>query len=1120
MTKLRNLCFQHYLPAFVLTAFLLIFPGVSAIAQDAGFGSISGTVTDPSHSAVAGAQVTVVQTETDIKRELTTTSAGTYLANFLKPGHYGILVSAPGFAKVDRKDLVVFVGQIVTIDVELPVASAQDTVTITAEAPLIDTERVGSSQEIGQELLANVPINGRRFDNVVLLTPNVVPDGNSGLLSFRGVSGLYNTNLIDSANNNQAFFSEARGRAIGAPYVYSTDSIQEFQSGASSYSASFGQAAGGQINAVTRSGGNRFHGDAFMYLRNPELNALDPWSKQQSPLQATAALQQAFLTKLIKEQYQYGGSVGGPIIKDKLFFFFTYDGFKKSAPILYASTYDITNLYTGKVIANGFTSAACPPPLTQAQCQASLDYLEGNTAGMGGYKLQGSFPRDISQNIYFPKIDWQVSQKHHLTGEFNWQDFNEPNGYNTSSTVSNGGITQNGTAKFQERFAIFNLTSVLSQRMVNQLLYQWSRDFETATTNTGGPAVSVSGIASYGETSALPRGAFPDEHRDQIADTVSFTQGRHELKFGADMSFIHEYLANLFQGDGSYSYNSGSQITNFANWTLDAYGINTGDVFAGKHYTSFTQVNDPITHIGADDFWNKDLSGFAEDRYKILPKLTISAGLRYDVQMVPQPPKPNTSSALATLYTSTINQVNSQFQPRIGASYQAWKGGLVRVGYGMFYGLTSNSTYYTLRVENGVYQQQYNTSPHVNSTTKVTTFDAWAPSNLNVLFTPPGPALAAPFTGAHTPVVDPNAGGATLAALSIRGLDPKFKNPRAQSFDATVEQELPGHFSVSAGYVGNFAQFLPVFIDTNVAPATTTKTYDVVDSTGATTKTITVPWYTARQTTGTANILTGFSAIDSWYHSLAVTVKKPLSHGISGLANYTWAHADDGGQVSGVNGTFNGTDTPIDPFNLGAEWGRSDLDIRQRFTGTVVASPKFNLSNNLSKYAANGWTLSISYTAQSGFPVTGFMSNYPNSPIGDGGITGAELSLFNSGTGGRAPQFARNGFQAPALQNVDTRLARTFALTEKIKLDIFAELFNVTNSQMPLTVISNASSYTANLALGTKGYNALCDSAVHSNACIYPYTPSNATQPFGAISSTSGTLYGPRQAQFSAKFIF
>jgi hypothetical protein len=355
--------------------------------------------------------------------------------------------------------------------------------------------------------------------------------------------------------------------------------------------------------------------------------------------------------------------------------------------------------------------------------------------------------------------------------------------------------------------------------------------------------------------------------------------------------------------------------------------------------------------------------------------------------------------------------------------------------------------------------------------------------------------------------------------LSIRGLDPNFKNPRAQSFDATIEQELPGHFAVSAGYVGNYAQFLPVFIDTNVAPATTTKSYDQLDSTGAIVKTITVPWYTARITPNTANILTGFSSIDSWYHSLVFTVRKPLSHGISGLANYTFAHANDGGQVSGVNGTFNGTDTPIDPNNLGAEWGRSDLDIRQRFTGTLIASPTFKPDSKFVKQLANGWTLSATYTVQAGFPVTGFMSSYPSSPIGDGGITGAELSLFNSGTGGRVPQFARNVFEAPALQNVDARLARTFALTEKLSLDIFAEAFNVTNSQIPVNVVSSLSSY---LAAGSSAtVNGVTNSCVgHTNDCIVPYLPSNPTQPFKAVSATSGVLYGPRQMQFSAKFNF
>ena len=348
---------------------MLTAMALPVFAQDAGFGTISGTVTDPNHSVLSGAAVTVIQTDTGIKRELQTTSTGGYSAAFLKPGRYEVNVASSGFAKVVRKDIIVPVGQIVTIDIEMPVAGAESTVTITSEAPLIDTDKIGTSQEIGQTMLSNMPINGRRFDEAVLMTPNVAPDGTSGLIAYRGVSGLYNTNLIDGANNNQAFFSEARGRAIGAPYVYSTDSIQEFQSAASSYGAEFGQAAGGQINAVSKSGTNRFHGDLFYYLRYPDLNALDPYGKAHG-----------LYTQPVHQQHQFGGSVGGPILRDKLFFFFTYDGFRKVNPIVYLTNFN-------------FSTFVCPVQLTAAQCQAAINYVNGTDAGMYGYKNQGIFDR-------------------------------------------------------------------------------------------------------------------------------------------------------------------------------------------------------------------------------------------------------------------------------------------------------------------------------------------------------------------------------------------------------------------------------------------------------------------------------------------------------------------------------------------------------------------------------------------------------------------------------------------------------------------------------------------------------------------------------------------------------
>ncbi len=279
---------------------------------------------------MSSATITVINTDTGASRTLNANDQGQFTSTFLQPGHYEVIATGSGFGKVDRKNLNLTVGQVLSVDVALPAASATAEVTVTDASPLIDTEKTQVSQTISQQMVSNLPVNGRRYDNFVLLTTNVVPDGNSGLISYRGISGLYNTNLIDGANNQQAFFSEARGRAIRCSLrLLAGLHRRSLRSSTSGYSAEFGQAAGGQINAISRSGSNATHGDLFYYLRYPSLNALDPLTKfnGRQPGANPALLQPA-----IHQQQQFGGSVGGPIIKDKLFYFFTYDGFRRSEP--------------------------------------------------------------------------------------------------------------------------------------------------------------------------------------------------------------------------------------------------------------------------------------------------------------------------------------------------------------------------------------------------------------------------------------------------------------------------------------------------------------------------------------------------------------------------------------------------------------------------------------------------------------------------------------------------------------------------------------------------------------------------------------------------------------------
>jgi hypothetical protein len=258
------------------------------------------------------------------------------------------------------------------VDFSLKVEAAQQEVTVSSQADIVDPEKTEQSQVISESAVANLPIAGRRWDSFVLLTPNVTTDGTSGLVSYRGVSGLYNSNTVDGANNNQAFFSEARGRANSGAYVYSMDSIKEYQVTASNYSAELGQAAGGVVNAVTKSGGNDFHGDLFYYLRYPSFNALDSYPKSRGTY-----------SQPIHQWQQFGASAGGPILKDKLFFFATYDGSRKVDPIT----------YTSSVFSPTVHALSCPSSVSASQCAAANAFLFGQ---------QGSFPRDTNQDVLRP----------------------------------------------------------------------------------------------------------------------------------------------------------------------------------------------------------------------------------------------------------------------------------------------------------------------------------------------------------------------------------------------------------------------------------------------------------------------------------------------------------------------------------------------------------------------------------------------------------------------------------------------------------------------------------------------------------------------------------------------
>jgi hypothetical protein len=1141
-------------------AILLIICGLSApVFAQGGTGTITGTVIDPKGLAVPDAKVSILNTDTGIDRPLATTDAGVYTATFLQPGHYQVTVSKDGFSTWVRKDLLLQVGQTLTIDAPLTVGTAVQQVTVTGEAPLIEPDRTEMSQGVSETLAGGLPLNGRRWEQFVLLTPGVTTDGGSGLVSYHGISGLFNNSSVDGTSNQQAFFSETRGRtSVG--YTYSLDAVKEFNVSSSAYSAEFGSAAGGQVNAITKSGTNDLHGDAFYYLRYPTLNAFDPFSK------GTAIKNGLTPTQTEHQRQQFGTSVGGPIRKDKLFYFVNYDGQRRSFPIFYTGPSTPNSaLAVGNLNGNncGTNTASNPvmvgansvtiTGLTTAQCTAALNYITGNI---------GPQPRKGNQDIFLGKLDYQSTTNNHLNVSFNWMNWKAPNDYQIAPTRSADSDTTNGSYGTHDRFLVGNWNTIISSTIVNDFRFQWSRDFEFYGANFGGPSVSLSSLFQYGMPNALPRPAFPDEHRLQFADSVSWVHDRHTFKFGVDISPVHELLVNLFQGGGVYSYSYSDTTANSAAatlqaWIADVYNLPLSidpivggvDTRLGQHYNTFVQVKDvlnPAQLAGKDDFYDVHYATYAQDSWKVASNLTLNLGLRWDMQRIPQPPNPN-QNTFANYYTNKINISKFNFGPRLGAAWQLSKNTVVRAGYGIFYGNTTNSLFYNTRVENGAVQKTYNcNASYTPSTGTAGAVAACAPLFPNVIFNPPGPALQAPFAGAVTPTslnIDPST--LSVSSLAVRGQVPDFLEPMVHEAEIGVEQQLPGNISASETIMFTKGQHLPVCTEANVAPAGTaiggaagppTITYNVFPGTLANGRslaasTVTVPFYTSRLNTGIGIVSACQSIIHSEYWGLVTTVKKRFGHGFEFLANYTLSKAKDDGQVLGSTGTFAGSsDAPLDPYNQNPEWSNSDYDQRHRFVTSLLYTPTFNTKNSVLNYIVNGFGFGGVITISSPLPVNALMSStfspsYVFNGVKytgiDGGATGgAQLNASN--TASRIPNFPKNIFRGPTqVRNVDFRITRDIKLyRERYRLQIIAEAFNLFNHTMFTTVNTSAYSYSANIGSTGAGTATSCNTANTVSPITNGFPCLVAQSSFLTPTATSNNLITARQLQISGKFFF
>jgi hypothetical protein len=439
--------------AFALAILFCILLPVAALAQSNTAGAIGGTVSDQLKSVVPNATITVQNLATHENKTGTTDSFGEFRITTLSPGQYEVTVEAPSFAPYRASGLIVEIGRVTELQVGMKLGAAVETVQVTDEAPTVNTVQPDFASNIDNTTLENLPINGRKWSNFALLTPGLAPDGPYGLISFRGISGLLNVHTVDGGNNNDAFWSEERGRTRMA-HTISQSAVREFQVNNSNFSSEYGGAAGGVINTVTKSGSDNLHGEAFYFLRdNNILGATNPFSTEYVGNSGTITSQPV---KPLDRRQQFGGNLGGAIIKDKLFWFFNYDAQRLNfagvaapsgstffAPATTQTTLTSTATQLGSrsdlnTIAKylglcGGSGCNNISPAVQSQVQgyygAAQNFLVAET---------GIVPRTGNQDILFPKVDWVINSKNTFTASYNRMRWSSPNGVQTVPVYNDG----------------------------------------------------------------------------------------------------------------------------------------------------------------------------------------------------------------------------------------------------------------------------------------------------------------------------------------------------------------------------------------------------------------------------------------------------------------------------------------------------------------------------------------------------------------------------------------------------------------------------------------------------------------------------------------------------------
>ena len=1030
------------------SAFVLCLPATPIHAQSADTAGLEVDVRDPSGALVPAAKLVLINTATHVSRDGTTDKEGRYRFADIPIGDYTLTINKDGFNEVVESGIELSVAQSATLPIALKVLNGKEQIDVTSELPMVDTNRTTTGQTISTMEIENLPSNGRNFLDFALTVPGVTPQATGGQgsgISVNGQRGRSNNIMIDGMENNGDLNGTVR-------QTLSQDAIAQFQVMTNQFLPEYGDAGGGLINVVTKTGTNSFHGDAFYFARNEALNA-HPY---------------CFIANCpnpIFVQNDVGGTLGGPIYKNKTVFF-------AAVEYLGLNTNEADNISPATV--TGVNAILALRPLVHG--------------GVSSITTSNSIPLSTTQTLASLRIDHTFSEKDTFTFRFLYGHYDHNNSNLDADDVPYSDVSNFGHDVLQAYNFTGIYTHIFTPNILNEMHLQVSPQHLVQSPNDPiGPSLFFIDGLQIGRNNNFP--TLLNENHYELTDSVSWSRGNHLFKFGTDIDNV--------RANTSFPTNFGGQFDFTCVWASTPLpGFPTAPAGATT-CTDSLENGVPYAYLQGfgtpqGQFPDWLLSWYAEDSWKILPRLTMNYGVRYDLDLQPQGYNENLSDPLEAPLPKGIPRDYNNVGPRVALAWGVDRDSktVIRAGYGVFY-----DKIFLLVARNSLLARESLNEDSV----------ALASAQF----------LTGPFQQSSTyPTV------AGVVPPVINAITKTLPIPYAEQADLYVDRALNKDWSVELGYIyvsgakqlksSNVNLQPPVILNDGSVGGTTASNLSRLCVTGTPSfQELGRPYYANYNCATTSSYVnTNYTAIEevgSWGHSRYNALQGSIIHtptrNVSLRSSWVWSKEIDDAS------DFTQGQQPDNPYNPHAERSLGDEDQRNRFVGAAVYTfpyhRNFGAANSPLRWVFGDWVGSTIATVFSGSPLNLTVGSDVNNDQ-NGSSDRPYIKGLNGLQGGHLVK--RNDFRGPRQQNVALRLQKRIVLTESMRLEFSVESFNTFN---------HPNFNGVNLVWGT--------GVTPGNSLIWGTASKAQLGSFGAFnstSSTSTTLPAQRELQLGAKFFF